>query len=160
MPPLYWVESLASATYLLNRLPTTALASKTPFEQLFNKPPICNHLRVFGCICYPNLSSIAANKASPHSKMCVLLGYPSSHNGYRCLGISTQRVIISWHVVFDEHTFPFASSNYSLPADVLDFLLDFATTSSLSPVVILATVPAIVPTSCAIAPSIPNDLID
>jgi hypothetical protein len=40
----------------------------------------------------------------------VLLGYPSQHHGYRCLDRSTQKIIISRHVVFDESVFPFASN--------------------------------------------------
>lgn len=73
MPPPYWTESLTIATYILNRLPTTLLASKTPFEQLFNKPPTYNYLSVFGCLYYPNMASTTTNKLSPCSTVCVPL---------------------------------------------------------------------------------------
>jgi histone deacetylase 1/2 len=56
----------------------------------------------------------------------VFLGYPSSHRGYRCLDLSTRRIITLRHVVFDEFTFPFAQENPCLADDSLDFLLELA----------------------------------
>jgi hypothetical protein len=44
--------------------------------------------------------------------------------GYRCLGLSTNRVIISCHVVFDETMFPFSLSQRSPSSQDLDFLTD------------------------------------
>src|SRR5438105_4318542 len=48
---------------------------------------------------------------------------PSSHNGYRCLDLSTRCIIISCHVVFDEFVLPFATT-YPPPAASLDFLVE------------------------------------
>jgi hypothetical protein len=66
-------------------------------------------LRVFGCLCYLNTSATATHKLSPRSVPCVFLGYPSSHKGYRCLNLVTQKLIISRHIIFDETVFPFVS---------------------------------------------------
>jgi hypothetical protein len=78
-------------------------------------------LRVFGCLCYPNLSAATPHKLSPRSAACVFLGYPPSQKGYRCLDLSTRKIIISRHVVFDETHFPFAASKPR--PDSFDFLL-------------------------------------
>ncbi|WVZ66382.1 hypothetical protein U9M48_015612 [Paspalum notatum var. saurae] len=67
-------------------------------------------LRVFGCPCYPNIGATTPHKLSPRSAACVFLGYPPSRKGYRCLDLSTRKIIISRHVVFDETHFPFAAS--------------------------------------------------
>src|SRR5438132_1702970 len=81
------------------------------------------HLSVFGCLCYPNLSATTPHKLAPQSTACVFIGYPSSHKGYRCLDLSTRRIIISRHVIFDEFVFPIATASPS-PASSLDFLIE------------------------------------
>ncbi|WVZ55007.1 hypothetical protein U9M48_005726 [Paspalum notatum var. saurae] len=98
MPPTYWAEALSTATYLLNRRPCSAIGNSIPYEHLFKHAPDYNNLRVFGCLCYPNLTTTAQHKLAPRSIACVFLGYPSSHKGYRCLDLSSRRVIISCHV--------------------------------------------------------------
>jgi hypothetical protein len=57
LPPAYWVEALHNATYLVNRLSTKTLAFSTPYSALFSSQPSYDHLKVFGCACYPNMSS-------------------------------------------------------------------------------------------------------
>jgi histone deacetylase 1/2 len=107
MPPAYWVEALATATHLINRRPCHTSGALTPFQLLLGEPPSYNHLRVFGCLCYPNQTAITPHKLSVRSTPCAFLGYPSDHRGYRCLDLQTRRVITSRHVVFDETQFPF-----------------------------------------------------
>ena len=40
--------------------------------------------------------------------MCIFLGYSAQHKGYRYLDLTSNRVITSRHVIFDEDAFPFA----------------------------------------------------
>lgn len=126
LPPVYWVEALHTATYLVNRLPTKTLASSsTPFFHLYSTQPSYEHLKVFGCACYPNMSSTAPHKLAPRSSLCVFLGYSSEHKGYRCLELESNRIITSRHVVFDESFFPFADmSTTPMASSALDFLID------------------------------------
>lgn len=58
------------------------------------------------------------------------LGYPPNHRGYPCYEISSRKIIISRHVLFDENTFPFTKLHIVSPHkyDSLD--------SDLSPYVI------------------------
>jgi len=66
----------------------------------------------------------AIHKLAPRSILCVFLGYSTHHKGYRCLDLSSNRVIISRHVIFDETAFPFAERyGPSIPVD-LEFLTD------------------------------------
>jgi hypothetical protein len=113
LPPVYSVESLHTATYLLNRHPTRTLDGKTPHFALHGMQPSYAHLRVFGCACYPNMSSTAPHKLSPRSSLCVLLGYSSDHKGYQCLDLHSNRIIISRHDVFDVAVFPFTDMSTS-----------------------------------------------
>ncbi|KAJ9566982.1 hypothetical protein OSB04_002948 [Centaurea solstitialis] len=107
LPPTYWVEALHMAIHLLNLLPSTAINLDTPHYRLYQKHPSYSHLRIFGCLCYPHLTT--PHKLGPRSSPCVFLGYPSLHRGFRCLDLSTKRIIISRHVTFDESIFPFGS---------------------------------------------------
>ena len=65
MPPAYWVESLYTATRLFNLHPTKTLQNRTPHQILFGTPPIYDHLRVFRCRYYPNLSATMPHKLAP-----------------------------------------------------------------------------------------------
>jgi hypothetical protein len=106
MPQQYWIESLHTTTYLLNHLSTKTIIASCPYTALYNTPPTYEHLQIFGCACYPNLSVAAPHKLAPCSTRCVFIGYSSYHKGYCCLDLSTNRVMISRHIMFDEACFP------------------------------------------------------
>ena len=120
MPPPYWAEALTTATFLLNRHPSSSIHNQIPHHLLHGTLPDYSSLRVFGCLCYPNLTATSPHKLAPRSAPCVFLGYPSSHKGYRCLDMATRRIIISLHVIFYESMFPFSAT--SMPSS-LDFLM-------------------------------------
>jgi hypothetical protein len=122
LPARFWAEGLHTATYLLNRLPSTACLAPTPHHALFGTPPRYDHLRVFGCACYPNLSATAPHKLAPRSTRCVFLGYSPDHKGYRCFDLTSRRVLISRHVVFDESDFPYSTSSTPSPDPELETL--------------------------------------
>jgi hypothetical protein len=122
LPGHYWAKGLHTATYLLNRLPTKAIQVACPHIALFRSTPSYEHLGVFGCACYPNTTASASHKLAPRSTRCVFLDYSFDHKGYCCLNLSTNHLIVSQHVVFDEDSFPIAAS--SNPTD-LDFLCEY-----------------------------------
>ncbi|CAA7028521.1 unnamed protein product [Microthlaspi erraticum] len=111
MPHSFWVEALHTAVHLINIMPSSAIDNQVPYTKLFQKEARCQHLRTFGCLCYPNLLPMTPHKLAPRSTPCVLLGYPTDHRGDRCLEISTQRIILSRHVTFDESVFPFGAKH-------------------------------------------------
>jgi hypothetical protein len=106
-PASFWAEALATATYVINRRPCRATDSITPFELLFSVALDYSTLRVFGALCFPNLSATMTHKLCPRSTTRVFLGYPPDHRGYKCYDLVTKHVITSHHVVFDEHQYPF-----------------------------------------------------
>jgi hypothetical protein len=57
LPAQYWVEGLHTAPYLLNRFLTKTISAPSPYVALLGTEPSCEHLRVFGCACYPNMSA-------------------------------------------------------------------------------------------------------
>jgi hypothetical protein len=119
LPGRYWAEGLHTATYLLNRLPTKTISVACPHVALFGSAPSYEHLRVLGCACYPNTTATMPHKLNPRSTRCVFLDYSSNHKGYRCLDLSTNCLIVSRHVVFDEDSFPLAASSNLTGLDFL-----------------------------------------
>lgn len=111
LPPSYWVEALHVVAHVLNITSSKTIQNQIPYTLLFNKRPTYNHLRVFGCLCYPNLNHSNLNKLSPRTTPCLFLDYPSQHRGYRCMNLKTNKIIISRHVLFDEDKFPAAVSS-------------------------------------------------
>ncbi|KAJ9567352.1 hypothetical protein OSB04_003318 [Centaurea solstitialis] len=133
LPPNFWAEALNMTVHILNLLPTTTLSFQSPCEILYGTFPTFTHLRVFGCLCYPNLSSTAPHKLSPCSTACVYLGPSVNQRGHRCYDLVSHRIIISRHVVFDEDHFPYASFNDSPPVSAYDDLVDDSSSSTLVP---------------------------
>lgn len=109
LPKQFWVEALHTATHVLNRRPSSAIAHQTPHFRLLGRHPSYDHLRVFGCLCFPNTYATSPHKLAPRAVRYVFLGYALEHKGYRCLDLASRRVIISRHVVFDETVFPYFS---------------------------------------------------
>jgi hypothetical protein len=81
--------------YLLNRLPSKMIRNSCPYVTLHGVTLSYEHLRVFGCAYYPNLSAQASHKLAPQSTKCAFLGYSADHKGYRCLNLSTNNIIVS-----------------------------------------------------------------
>lgn len=110
------------ATYTINLLPTKTLHFQTPHKLLLHKDPDYRHLRVFGCLRFPNLFATIPHKLSRRTTPCVFMGYTPLHRGYRCLDISNGKIIISRHVMFDENTFPFKNKSNNPISESYDFL--------------------------------------
>ncbi|KAJ9553280.1 hypothetical protein OSB04_017325 [Centaurea solstitialis] len=155
LPPQFWVEALLSSVHTFNLLPSTTIQYKTPFEVLFGFFPTYSHLRVFGCLCYPNTSPTSAHKLAPRSSACVYLGPSTDHRGYRCLDLITQKVIISRHVNFDETHFPFPDFQPRPSSEDYDAFEVDDSLPSLSPMVDTFSPPPVAGPSASVSSSQP-----
>jgi len=121
LPSYFWSYAFATATYLINRLPSPILNHKSPFQTLFAAAPNYLKLRTFGCLCFPWLKPYHTHKLQPKYVPCVFLGYSNTQSAYLCFHLPIQRLYISRHVTFDENTFPLqniinqSTSKSSLP---------------------------------------------
>jgi histone deacetylase 1/2 len=131
LPPHFWHHALQMATYLLNIVPNKKLALQSPTKILYQRDPSYSHLKVFGCLCYPLIPSVSRNKLQSRSTPCVFLGYPSNHRGYKCYELSSRKIILRQHVLFDESTFPF--STFSTPPTSNYNFLDTSDTPFFNP---------------------------
>ena len=75
IPFSFWTYVVHIASYLINRMPSTVLDNKSPFEVLFEDVSVISHLRIFGRACFPLLRTYLTNKLQPKTSMCVFLGY-------------------------------------------------------------------------------------
>jgi hypothetical protein len=100
MSLFYWGEALTSAAYLINRVPSSTIAFKTPSEALIegvvspatpNLPP-----RVFGCVAFIHLHKHQRNKLQPWALRCVFIGYATHQKSYRCYHPPTQKCLSRW----------------------------------------------------------------
>ncbi|PKU77239.1 Retrovirus-related Pol polyprotein from transposon TNT 1-94 [Dendrobium catenatum] len=117
LPMTFWLEAAQTAVYLINLMPSLTTKNLTPLTRMFNIQPSYEHLRVFGCQCYPLIPTVHRNKLMPTSQPCVFLGYSEVSKGYRCLNPTNNKILVSRNVKFNELSFPYHdSSSTSTPA--------------------------------------------
>ncbi|GJU81534.1 retrovirus-related pol polyprotein from transposon TNT 1-94, partial [Tanacetum coccineum] len=100
-----------TATYLINRIPSSVLQNKAPYEMLLKKVPDYSNLRVFGCFAVAANPSRVVDKFAPRGVPCVFLDYPAHKKGYKSYNLLTHNSFVSRDVVFHEHIFPFDESS-------------------------------------------------
>ncbi|CAH9103829.1 unnamed protein product [Cuscuta epithymum] len=100
-----WGEAVVTASYLVNRSPSSVISFKTPQEMWSGIKPNISHLRPFGCAAYAHVSQ---GKLQPRALKCVMLGYPEGIKGYKLLVLQpgAYKCIVSRDVTFNECDFP------------------------------------------------------
>ena len=107
VPITHWGECILTAVYIINRIPTTALQNKVPYEVLYETAVDYNELKVFGCLAFAANTGSKNDKFQPRGLPCVFLGYPPTQKGFRLMNLQSKEVFISRDVVFHENVFPF-----------------------------------------------------
>ena len=116
MPLSYWGEALTSAAYLINRVPSSTINFKTPFQTLTDAvvaPAVSNLTpHVFGCVVFVHLHKHQRTKLTPQALRCVFVGYATHQKGYRCYHPPTRRLFVTMDVVFHEDTMYFSKPEF------------------------------------------------
>jgi len=100
----YWVDSFITTVFVINRRPTPTFPYLSPYGKLYKRALDYQRLRVFGCLCYPQLLPYGLHKLDYRSKPFIFLGY--NYAGYKLLESVTNDAYLSHHVVFNENSFP------------------------------------------------------
>ena len=114
-------------------MPLSVLKHKSPYEILHNSPPVLDHIKTFGCLCYVSTSKVQRSKFDPRSDPCVFIGYSLTQKGYKILNLTTKRIYVNRDVVFHEKHFPYHYNlsksspsaqpfQFFLPVDTLPFI--------------------------------------
>jgi len=106
LPLHFWGDCVLTAIYLINRLPSTVLAGKSPYEVFHKFEPSLSHLRVIGCLCFATVTE-KVDKFSPKAIVAVHMGYSATQKAYRLYDFKSKRYFVSRDVSFREHIFPF-----------------------------------------------------
>ena len=100
VPTRFWVEALATAAHLINRLPSASLQNQSPYYRLYQTSPSYDDLHVFGSVCFVHLPPSERTKLTAQSTKCVFLGYAPFQKGYLCYDPHIRRVRTSRNVFF------------------------------------------------------------
>ncbi|MCO5577358.1 hypothetical protein L7F22_031187 [Adiantum nelumboides] len=104
LPHKLWMEAVACAAHLLNRCPTRALKTITPYESWYDRKPSISYLRVFGCLAYAHIPQQLRGKLDDKAVKCIFVGYSSGSKGYRLYNSATNKIFESRDVIFAKTT--------------------------------------------------------
>jgi len=102
LPKSFWPEAVNWTVHVLNRSPTLAVKNKTPEEAWSGVKPSVEYFRVFGCISHVHVPDSKRTKLDDKTLSCVLLGVSEESKAYRLYDPTSQRIIISRDIVFEE----------------------------------------------------------
>lgn len=94
LPKKFWAETVATACFLINRLPSSAVNFEIPEERWLGREIEYSYLRVFGCLA---LCNVRRGKLESRALRTVLIGYPPGVKGYKlwCIEPGNNKMVIS-----------------------------------------------------------------
>lgn len=99
----FWAQTLATASYIRNRLTSAGLpVDMTPYHLWKGSRPIFSHLRVFGSKGWYAIPKQNLKKLDSRSRHAIFIGYAEQSKAYKVLDVSSNKVIASRDVIFEE----------------------------------------------------------
>ena len=98
----FWGKAVNTSIYLLNRAPTKSVVGMTPYEAWYGHKPTVDHLHTFGCVAHVKTVTGHTSKLADRSTPMVLVGYEKGTKTYRACNPSTNKVVVTRDVVFEE----------------------------------------------------------
>nr|GEZ32153.1 hypothetical protein [Tanacetum cinerariifolium] len=103
LPITFWIETVNTACYVLNRALVTKLHNKTPYELLNGRSPRLDFMRPFGCPVTILITLDPLGKFEGKADEGFLVGYPVTSKAFRLFNTKTRKVEENLHVMFLEN---------------------------------------------------------
>lgn len=108
----FWGDCVLTTAHLMNRLPSSVIKNKTPYEVMFHKACNYRELRSFGCLAMAYNPNRDKDKFKARAVPCLCLGYPATQEGYKLESWLDKKQYVSRDVKFYEHVFPMLNNTY------------------------------------------------
>lgn len=118
LPVTFWPYCLQHAVYTKNRMPSSFLKGKTPYEELYGFKPDVSHMKPFGCVGWCRVPDQQQKKGGFGAKAvrCRLLGYEKTHGVYLVM-LRDGRLARARHVRFLDTQFTFPDEDPDIMLD-------------------------------------------
>jgi hypothetical protein len=110
LPKTFWSYAVQHATYLINRIPSTVLKNKSPYELLYKEKPQIEHLKVFGSLAYASTLLTHRGKLDPRARKCLFLGHKQGVKGAILYDLHSKSIFLSRNVTHYDHILPYKPS--------------------------------------------------
>jgi hypothetical protein len=99
----FWAEAAAYSIDTRNLIPSCRHPGQISLEGFSGKQQDISHLRVFGAKCWAKISTgLGGSKLDPRSVECWFLRYVTGRGNYKVQDVASNRVFVSWDVIFEE----------------------------------------------------------
>ncbi|GJW11799.1 retrovirus-related pol polyprotein from transposon TNT 1-94 [Tanacetum coccineum] len=103
-PLFLWAEAINTACYTQNRSLIRLRYNQTTYELMHVKKSDLSFLHVFGSLCYPTNDSEDLGKQNAKADIGIFVGYAPAKKAFRIYNRTTQKIMETIHVTFDELT--------------------------------------------------------
>jgi len=100
--------------YLRNRLPTSALKDKSPYEKWHGCKPDLSGFKVFGCTAYAHIVDTNRKKFDCKAQKLRFVGYSLQSKGYRLYCEEAKKIYVRCDVIFNETDFNYYDKRNSI----------------------------------------------
>lgn len=106
IPKYLWGESINTAIYLLDKMPTEVLKFQIPvFKSCFPNSKLISDLplKIFCCVAFVHIHNHNRGKLDPKAKKCIFVGYSPTQIGHKCFDPISKKYFVTTKVTFFEN---------------------------------------------------------
>ncbi|KAA3477275.1 Retrovirus-related Pol polyprotein from transposon TNT 1-94 [Gossypium australe] len=102
MPMTFWPEVVNWTIHVINQFPKLIVKDRTLEEAWSGINPSIQYFRVFGCVSHVHISDERRTKLDEKSVSCILHGVNEESKTYMLYNPTTQKIIVSRDLLFEE----------------------------------------------------------